>query len=100
LADVLRLHGGGRSVVFAETKRQVEELGEVLRKYDTAAGTLHGDMTQGLREATLAAFRKGELPCVVATDVAARGLDVPNVDLVVQYEPPSKTESFLHRRYV
>ena len=58
---------------------------------------LHGDMSQADRERKLDNFRKGRYSVLVATDVAARGLDIPNVDLVLHYELPMDTESFLHR---
>ena len=58
---------------------------------------LHGDMSQADRERKLNNFRKGKYSVLVATDVAARGLDIPNVDLVLHYELPMDTESFLHR---
>jgi len=58
---------------------------------------LHGDMSQRDRERKLDNFRKGKFTVLVATDVAARGLDIPNVDLVLHYELPKDTESFLHR---
>ena len=59
--------------------------------------SLHGDMSQNDRERKLDKFRKGRISVLVATDVAARGLDIPNVDLVLHYELPRDTESFLHR---
>ena len=58
---------------------------------------LHGDMSQSDRERKLEKFRKGRISVLVATDVASRGLDIPNVDLVLHYELPKDTESFLHR---
>ena len=62
-----------------------------------ASQALHGDMSQRDRERKLDNFRKGKFSVLVATDVAARGLDIPNVDLVLHYELPKDTESFLHR---
>ena len=59
---------------------------------------LHGDMSQQAREAVLQRFRDGRVMCLIATDVAARGLDIANVDLVVHYELPRDHESFLHRQ--
>ena len=59
--------------------------------------SLHGDMSQAAREAVLQRFRDGRVMCLIATDVAARGLDIANVDLVVHYELPKDHESFLHR---
>ena len=62
-----------------------------------ALQALHGDMSQAGREDVLQRFRDGRLLVLVATDVAARGLDIPNVDLVVHYELPRDADSFLHR---
>ena len=58
---------------------------------------IHGDINQAQREATLLAFRNGKIKCLVATDVAARGLDIPSVDLVIQSEPPKDIDSYIHR---
>jgi ATP-dependent RNA helicase DDX21 len=58
---------------------------------------MHGDISQFQREATLKKFRESRLNVLVATDVASRGLDIPNVDLVIQIEPPKDTESYIHR---
>lgn len=58
---------------------------------------MHGDIAQAQREVTMRRFKEGKIKCLVATDVAARGLDVPNVDLVVQIEPPKDTETYIHR---
>lgn len=58
---------------------------------------LHGDISQGMRDRSLQQFRDGKVSVLVATDVAARGLDIPSVDLVVHYDVPQDNESFLHR---
>jgi ATP-dependent RNA helicase DDX21 len=58
---------------------------------------IHGDINQTQREATLTAFRNGKVKCLVATDVASRGLDIPSVDLVIQSEPPKDIDSYIHR---
>ena len=58
---------------------------------------IHGDINQAQREATLLAFRNGKIKCLVATDVAARGLDIPSVDLVIQSDPPKDIDSYIHR---
>jgi superfamily II DNA/RNA helicase len=58
---------------------------------------LHGDIAQTQREVTLQGFREGRFTCLVATDVAARGLDIPDVDLVIQTQPPKDKETYIHR---
>lgn len=85
-----------RCLVFADTKAKVEEIVAKIQPYNRCAA-LHGDISQFAREQTMNAFRKGQVDCLVATDVAARGLDVPNVELVVQCGLPERVESFLHR---
>ncbi|KAG9439651.1 hypothetical protein H6P81_019816 [Aristolochia fimbriata] len=87
---------GGKSIVFTQTKRDADRLAYAMgRSYKCEA--LHGDISQNQRERTLAGFREGRFNILVATDVAARGLDIPNVDLVVHYELPSTSEIFVHR---
>ncbi|KAF8086026.1 hypothetical protein N665_0639s0034 [Sinapis alba] len=87
---------GGKCIVFTQTKRDADRLSyDLARTFKCQA--LHGDISQSLRERTLAGFRDGQFNILVATDVAARGLDVPNVDLVIHYELPNNTETFVHR---
>ncbi|KAJ4977012.1 hypothetical protein NE237_002118 [Protea cynaroides] len=87
---------GGKCIVFTQTKRDADRLAYSMgRSYKCEA--LHGDISQSQRERTLAGFRDGRFNILVATDVAARGLDVPNVDLVIHYELPSTSEIFVHR---
>ncbi|XP_059664890.1 DEAD-box ATP-dependent RNA helicase 53, mitochondrial-like [Cornus florida] len=87
---------GGKCIVFTQTKRDADNLSKAMnRKYKCEP--LHGDISQNLRERTLSGFRDGHFNVLVATDVAARGLDVPNVDLVIHFELPSTSEGFVHR---
>lgn len=58
---------------------------------------MHGDIAQNQREVTMKRFKEGKFRVLVATDVASRGLDIPNVDLVIQIEPPKETETYIHR---
>lgn len=101
LADVIRMYAGptGKCLIFTDTKAEATDLGST--PTITAAlgtiGTLHGDIPQATREQTIAAFRSGKIRVLVATDVAARGLDVPNVELVVQTHPPTSYETYIHR---
>ncbi|CAN8270412.1 unnamed protein product [Cochlearia groenlandica] len=97
IAPLVTEHGkGGKCIVFTQTKRDADKLAYGLaRSFKCEA--LHGDISQAQRERTLAGFRDGNFNILVATDVAARGLDVPNVDLVIHYELPNNTETFVHR---
>jgi len=87
----------GKTIVFTETKREADELvsGGVFKSLTAQA--LHGDVGQKQRDATLAAFRAGAFNVLVATDVAARGIDIKDVDLVVQFAPPRQTDTYVHR---
>ncbi|KFK39522.1 hypothetical protein AALP_AA3G255500 [Arabis alpina] len=87
---------GGKCIVFTQTKRDADRLSYGLSK-SFQCEALHGDISQSQRERTLAGFRDGRFNILVATDVAARGLDVPNVDLIIHYELPNNTETFVHR---
>ncbi|KAJ0079928.1 hypothetical protein Patl1_24680 [Pistacia atlantica] len=87
---------GGKTIVFTRTKRDADEVSRVLTK-SIASEALHGDKSQHQRERTLNGFRQGKFTVLVATDVAARGLDIPNVDLVIHYELPNGPETFVHR---
>ncbi|XP_071715733.1 DEAD-box ATP-dependent RNA helicase 53, mitochondrial-like [Rutidosis leptorrhynchoides] len=87
---------GGKCIVFTQTKRDADRLAYALSK-SFECEALHGDISQHQRERTLSGFRDGRFSVLVATDVAARGLDVPNVDLVIHYELPNSSEIFVHR---
>ncbi|CAN8268754.1 unnamed protein product [Cochlearia groenlandica] len=97
IGPLIAEHGkGGKCIVFTQTKRDADRLAYGLAK-SFKCEALHGDISQHQRERTLAGFRDGNFNVLVATDVAARGLDVPNVDLVIHYELPNNTETFVHR---
>lgn len=97
LVDLLTVHGaGGKAIVFTKTKREADEVAAAVASH-LAGAALHGDMGQNEREKVLASFRAGRLTVLVATDVAARGLDIADVDVVVHYDLPQDAESFLHR---
>ncbi|KAL0405176.1 UNVERIFIED_CONTAM: DEAD-box ATP-dependent RNA helicase 53, mitochondrial [Sesamum latifolium] len=87
---------GGKCIVFTQTKRDADRLAYAMQR-NFKCEALHGDISQNQRERTLSAFRDGRFNILVATDVAARGLDVPNVDLVIHYELPTSSEIFVHR---
>jgi superfamily II DNA/RNA helicase len=86
-----------RAIVFCRTKRGADRLTESLRKEGVDARAIHGDLRQQVRERALRSFSDGKLPVLVATDVAARGLDVDDVDVVVHFDPPEDHKSYLHR---
>ncbi|PKA49135.1 DEAD-box ATP-dependent RNA helicase 53 [Apostasia shenzhenica] len=86
----------GKSIIFTKTKKDAESLSRSMGNI-IGSKALHGDMQQAQRDRTLAAFRDGQFSSLVATDVAARGLDIPNVDLVIHFELPNTPEIFVHR---
>jgi superfamily II DNA/RNA helicase len=85
------------AIVFCNRKRDVRELADVLKKAGLAAGQIHGDMDQGDRIRELDRFKSGEILILVASDVAARGLDVPGVSHVINYDVPHHAEDYVHR---
>ena len=87
----------GRSVLFARTQMGAERIASQLREAGVMAGALHGGLTQGARTRVLAAFKEGEVPVLVATDVAARGIHVDDVTLVLEIDPPMNSKDYLHR---
>lgn len=87
----------GKTIVFTETKREADELVSGGTFKSLTAQALHGDVGQKQRDATLAAFRAGAFNVLVATDVAARGIDISDVDLVVQFDPPRDVDTYVHR---
>ncbi|WP_084468196.1 DEAD/DEAH box helicase [Promicromonospora sukumoe] len=97
LARLLQSEGRGRSIVFARTKRTAAKVAEELQSRGFAAGAIHGDLGQGAREQALRAFRNGKIDVLVATDVAARGIDVEDVTHVVNYQCPEDERTYLHR---
>ncbi|HJU05873.1 MAG TPA: DEAD/DEAH box helicase [Nitrospiraceae bacterium] len=91
------LPAGGRSMVFCEQKYKVRRLTERLGGEPASVGSITGNHTQAKRERTLSAFRGGRLMSLVATDVAARGLDIPDIAQVIHYELPGTPTSYVHR---
>lgn len=87
----------GRTVVFVRTQLGANRVAEQLRRAGVMAGALHGGLTQGARSRILQAFRDGTVPVLVATDVAARGIHVDDVSLVLQVDPPMNAKDYLHR---
>ena len=85
------------AIIFCNRKREVATLAKSLQKHGFAVGALHGDMEQSARTAALDQFRKGELPILVASDVAARGLDIPAVSHVFNFDVPHHPDDYVHR---
>ncbi|CAO2649171.1 Nn.00g101200.m01.CDS01 [Neocucurbitaria sp. VM-36] len=97
LLDILHTHGAGLSLIFVETKRMADSLSDFLINQGFPATSIHGDRTQREREKALEMFRNGRCPILVATAVAARGLDIPNVTHVVNYDLPTDIDDYVHR---
>ncbi len=97
LTRLIDLYNPKLSIVFCNTKRRVDELVNDLRARAYAADGIHGDLTQQKRNKVMERFRKGQTDVLVATDVAARGIDVSNVEAVFNFEIPHDEESYVHR---
>jgi len=97
LCTLLHATQGESSLIFGRTKHGVEKLGKQLSKLGFTVGTLHGNKSQNAREAALSAFRLGQGQTLLATNVAARGLDITGIDQVINYELPESSELFTHR---
>jgi superfamily II DNA/RNA helicase len=97
LAGQLRGPGGGRTLVFVRTKRGADRLVKRLRSVELEAVAMHGDKSQGQRERALARFERGDVEVLVATDVAARGIDVADIAHVVNFDVPGDRDSYVHR---
>jgi superfamily II DNA/RNA helicase len=87
----------GRSLVFVRTKRGADKLVKRLRDHDVVAVAMHGNKTQRQREDALSRFERGKVMTLVATDVAARGIDVPDVAQVINYDAPEDRDAYVHR---
>lgn len=97
LARVLQANGRGLAMIFTRTKRKAQKITDELTERGFAVGAVHGDLGQGAREQALRAFRSGKIDVLVATDVAARGIDVEGVTHVINYECPDDEKTYLHR---
>jgi superfamily II DNA/RNA helicase len=84
-------------IIFCNRKTDVDVVAKSLQRHGFNAAPIHGDLDQSVRLATLARFKSGEVPLLVASDVAARGLDIPDVSHVFNYEPPRHAEDYVHR---
>ena len=97
LARVLQARDRGLTMVFTRTKRTAAKVADELTERGFAAAAVHGDLGQGAREQALRAFRSGKVDVLVATDVAARGIDVEDVTHVINYQCPEEDKTYIHR---
>ena len=97
LADLLKMEGVGRVLVFSRTKHGADRIVKNLEQDGIAANAIHGNKAQGARERALAEFKNGTAPVLVATDIAARGIDVDGVTHVIQHDLPDVPETYVHR---
>jgi superfamily II DNA/RNA helicase len=97
LARMLQAKDRGLTLIFSRTKRTAAKVADDLAERGFAAAAIHGDLGQGAREQALRAFRNGKVDVLVATDVAARGIDVDNVTHVINYQCPEDDKTYLHR---
>ncbi len=97
LARMLQARERGLTIIFSRTKRTAAKVADDLAERGFAAAAIHGDLGQGAREQALRAFRNGKVDILVATDVAARGIDVENVTHVINYQCPEDEKTYLHR---
>jgi len=97
VARILQSEGRGHTIIFCPTKRQAQKLADDLSSRGFAVGSVHGDLGQGAREQAMRAFRNGKVDVLVATDVAARGIDIDGITHVVNYNCPDDEKSYVHR---
>ena len=97
LEKLLKEYEGTSTIVFVKTKRDAAEVEKELQKRGINARAIHGDLSQRQRETVMKLFKEGKVKVLVATDVAARGIDIKDVGLVINYELPENPESYVHR---
>ena len=94
---LLRTMAFERTIIFCNTKAMCQRLSDDLRRAGVDADCIHGDIAQQKREKTMRTFKEGRLPVLIATDVASRGIDVDDVDCVINYDVPQENEYYIHR---
>ncbi|MCV6979180.1 DEAD/DEAH box helicase [Mycolicibacterium pulveris] len=97
VSRVLQAEGRGATMIFTRTKRTAQKVADELAERGFSVGAVHGDLGQGAREKALKAFRTGEIDVLVATDVAARGIDIDDVTHVINYQIPEDEQAYVHR---
>ena len=97
LCNLLDLHSPEAAIIFGRTKKRVDEINQALARRGYSSGAIHGDLNQSQRNAVMSQFRTGNIEILVATDVAARGLDIEGVSHVYNFDIPQDPESYVHR---
>ena len=97
VSRMLQAHGRGATMIFTRTKRTAQKVSDELAERGFKVGAVHGDLGQGAREKALKAFRTGDIDVLVATDVAARGIDIDDVTHVINYQIPEDEQAYVHR---
>ncbi|WP_295601858.1 DEAD/DEAH box helicase [uncultured Methanobrevibacter sp.] len=97
LARLIEAYGVNHALIFCNTKKSVDYVAKHLKKQEFPVDSLHGDMTQKTRDKVMNKFRNGNIRILVATDVAARGLDIDDVDVIVNYDVPQNHDDYIHR---
>ena len=97
LVSLIKEHNPYLTIVFCNTKRKVDNIAIKLRKHGFSVEGIHGEISQPKRKQIMERFRAGKIQILVATDVAARGIDVPNIDIIFNYEIPEDEKSYVHR---
>ncbi|HEY9116350.1 MAG TPA: DEAD/DEAH box helicase, partial [Roseivirga sp.] len=97
LENLINNHPEMKMLVFVRTKVRAERVMKAMERVEIVTETLHSDKEQKEREATMSSFRNGELKVLIATDISARGIDIPNVDYVLNYDLPDSSEQYVHR---
>ena len=97
LVALLDIHEPKRAIIFCNTKKMVDELMELLISRNISVQSIHSDIKQSQRTAVMQSFKQGRTSILIATDIAARGIDVSNVDFVINYDIPANTEFYIHR---
>ena len=97
LEEMIKINEDKKILVFVRTKVRAERVKKALERVEIVADTIHSDKLQEEREVTMGNFRKGSLQVLIATDVSARGIDIPNVEYVVNYDLPESSENYVHR---
>lgn len=97
LVKIIEVYNIKSALIFSNTKKGVDFIFKNLKKHDYSSEALHGDMTQKVRDKVMNKFRNGNVSFLVATDVAARGLDISNLDYVINYDVPQNYDAYVHR---
>ncbi|MEQ8573423.1 MAG: C-terminal helicase domain-containing protein, partial [Fulvivirga sp.] len=97
LENVIKTNIDKKILVFVRTKVRAERVKKAMERCELVTDTIHSDKLQAERESTMKSFRSGDLKVLIATDVSARGIDIPGVELVINYDLPDTAENYVHR---